>query len=122
MIAIKTVNGVRYRSRPINPENSCVGCAARYDPELCNQLNSCCYGAIWCNTEHPDTVPQHTPRVNPDTKKHNEVSLAICNYQQLAQAIQQAGGCIEILETHTVPQLLETLACNNITIKATYGN
>ena len=122
MTATKTVNGVQYWLRPTAPAHSCEGCAAEQDDTLCTELGNSCHGGIWCNTERPDTVPQYTPQGNPDTKKHNEVTLAICNYQQLAQAIQQAGGCIEILETYTVPQLLETLARNNITIKATYGN
>ena len=112
-----TFNGVVYWLRPAVPANSCRNCAGEHDDELCYVLGNSCHGGIWCNT---DTAPQHTARVNPGTKKHNEVTLAICNYQQLAQAIQQAGGAVEILETHTVPQLLETLARNNITIKATY--
>lgn len=119
---IKIVNGVQYWFRPTTPAESCDGCAADQDYPLCTKLNGNCHGGIWCNTERPDTVPQYIPRVNPGTKKHNEVTLAIHNYQQLAQAIQQAGGCIEILETHTVPQLLETLARNKITLQATYGN
>lgn len=122
MITTKTVNGVQYWLRP-TAAKSCDGCAALGDYQLCSQLGGRlrgdCHEGVWCNT---DTVPQYSPRVNPGTKKHNEVTLAINNYQQLAQAIQQAGGCIEILETHTGPQLLETLARNNITLQATYDH
>ena len=84
-----------------------------------------CWG-IWCNTENLTTAPPLEPAepapVEGRVTTPQELQLFIKNYQQLAQAVQRAGGCIEILETHTVPQLLETLARNGITIKATYDH
>ena len=119
MTATKTVNGTTYmlyEGVDTGVDTYCKGCAAERDGPLCSRLAGECGTAVWI----VDTSP--APRVNPGTKKHNEVTLAICNYQQLAQAIQRAGGSVGILETHTVPQLLETLARNGITLKATYGN
>lgn len=120
---IKIVNGVQYWFRPTTPEWSCDGCAADQDYPLCTKLNGNCHGGIWCNTERPTTVPPLEPApVKGRVTTPQELQLFIRNYQQLAQAVQRAGGSIEILETHTVPQLLETLARNGITIKATYGH
>ena len=117
MTKTKTVDGTIYMLHKGVDTYFCKGCAAECNDYLCRQLGKeCGAGGIWIE----DTSP--APRVNQGTKKHNEVTLAICNYQQLAQAVQRAGGCIDILETHTVPQLLETLARNNITLQATYGS
>ena len=121
MTATKTVNGVQYWLRPTAPAHSCEGCAAEQDDTLCAVLGNHCHGGIWCNTERPETVPQPAPAKGRTTTTQ-ELQVFIRNYQQLAQAIQQVGGSVEILETYTVPQLLETLARNGITLQATYGN
>lgn len=119
----KTVNGVKYWFRLTTPEWSCDGCAADQDYSLCEQLNGNCKGGIWCNTERPTTVPPLEPApVKGRVTTPQELQLFIRNYQQLAQAVQEAGGSVHILETHTVPQLLETLARNNITLQATYDH
>lgn len=123
MTKTKIVNGVQYWFRPSTTAGSCDGCAADQDYSLCKQLNGSCAGGIWCNTERPTTVPPLEPAaVKGRVTTPQELQLFIKNYQQLAQAVQRAGGSIEILETHTVPQLLETLARNNITLQATYDH
>ena len=106
----KIVNGVKYWLRETEG-GYCKGCAAERDDQLCKQLSGECQKGIWCNTERPTPLQPHKP---------DPVKLALHNYQQLAQAVQDAGGSVHILESHTVPQLLQTLARNRITIKATY--
>lgn len=122
----RTIDGTTYATVPNT--DSCRSCAAYGINGLCHQLrrtegstNYCLeHSVTWCNTERPTTVPQLEPAaVKGRVTTPQELQLFIRNYQQLAKAVQRAGGLIEILETHTVPQLLETLARNNITIKAT---
>lgn len=113
MTKTKIVDGVKYWLRETGG-GYCTGCAAEQDDKLCKQLSGECRLGIWCNTERPETVAPLQPT------KLDPVQLAIHNYQQLAQAVQQAGGSVHILESHTVPQLLETLARNGVTLKATY--
>ena len=115
MTKTKIVNGVKYWLRETGG-GYCTGCAAERDDQLCKQLIGECLLGIWCNTERPDTVP---PLEQP---RRDAVALALHNYQQLAQAVQDAGGSVHILESHTVPQLLQTLARNNITLQATYDH
>lgn len=121
MTKTKTVNATVYWFQPVTPDYTCEGCAAEFSYDLCKKLSDQCMGGIWCNTERPTTVPPLEPApVKGRVTTPQELQLFIKNYQQLAQAVQQAGGSVHILESHTVPQLLQTLARNGITLKATY--
>lgn len=113
MAKTKIVDGVKYWLRETE-DGYCTGCAAEQDDKLCKQLSGECQLGIWCNTERPETVAPL------QRFRRDQVKLAIHNHQQLAQALQQAGGSVQVIENFTALELLLALARNNITLKATY--
>jgi hypothetical protein len=92
--------------------HSCDGCVGENNISLCKKLNVGCHGSIWQIA---------TARRTETTKEWDALQLGLRNYSQLAAAIQCAGGAVELLEHPEVLRLLETLARNNITLKAEYA-
>lgn len=106
MTKTKTINNVVYWFRPTAPVYTCVDCVAENDHQLCVQLGDECRGGVW-------TKP-------PVQKPHTPVETALKNYDQLAGAMQAAGGAVEALQSMTLFEFLAAAAKNNITITAKY--
>ena len=125
-----TIGNINYEAHD-DCGNGCDGCVADGKVQLCatlqqaagDEISYCSdYQVIWVkastNTQQPAAVEGQITA----TKPGDAVQLALNNYAELARAVQQAGGSVHVvLQEFTVPQLLETLAINNITLKATYA-
>lgn len=108
----KHVDGVVYKTQA-SPNNSCHGCAgyAHKNLDLCVRLadqigREQCPGYIW--------VLDDTKAI--DQKRIEECAAAMT--VELALAVQQAGGSVDILKSMTVLEFVSTCARNNIELKA----
>ena len=114
-----TVDNVTYQAVP-ETDSNCTGCAA-YDqhPRLRAALQtkeSLCVraGIIWV-LAHEKQFPATEP------KPADPVTAALKSYDQLATAMQAAGGDIQALGDMTLFEFLVAAAKNNISITAKYS-